>query len=161
MFLKREIVHWWEWSVWSDRPFWFPQGYRTCTLKKLAELVTLIQMMRERENVSFSLLLTPISWVAFHPKAKVSPAACLQAPILLAGCCDRGAGEELWAFTSRSMLLLRQKQESHLQQQPWLTCWCFRTPFRMCYCPSQRSVDPGPVLMPHSLTVSLPGSPFA
>lgn len=61
MFLKREIVHWWEWSVWSGRPFWFPQGYRTCTLNKLAELVTLIQMMRERENVSFSLLLTPIS----------------------------------------------------------------------------------------------------
>ena len=52
MFLKREIVHWWEWSVWSDRPFWFPQGYRTCTLKKLAELVTLIQMMREREKPS-------------------------------------------------------------------------------------------------------------
>lgn len=155
MFLKREIVHWREWSVWSDRPFWFPQGYRTCTLKKLAELVTLIQMMRERENVSFSLLLTPISWVAFHPKAKVSPAACLPSP--------HPPGWLLWrgVLGRSSMLLLRQKQESHLQQQPRLTCWCFRTPLRMCYCPSQRSVDPGPVLMPHSLTVSLPGSPFA
>lgn len=28
--------------------------------------------------------------MAFHPKAKVSPRARLQAPILLAGCCDGG-----------------------------------------------------------------------